>query len=298
MGLTVEQPAALLVEAREALPGRWLQTWQAPRLAAAVQPGQYVHALAAIGPGGAIARLRGPGGLLEALPIAGYERGRGLVRTLVGPGRESPGLGLASMRPGDRAILDGPLGQGFHLEPRSLHVLVVADPAGLPRVQALVDEAVASGRRVALLHGAPSAGMVFPSSLLADEVEYVVATADGSLGHRGPVTDLVADYEAWADQCFAAGSIGLLSGLVALARGRDQRMGVARLGRRRGRRPSPAGRSQARRKAWLQVALEHSMGCALGVCLGCVVTGSAGSLRACREGPVFGAEELGEGLGA
>ena len=40
----------------------------------------------------------------------------------------------------------------------------------------------------------------------ADEAEYVVATTDGSLGHRGEVTALLPEYEAWADQCFAAGS--------------------------------------------------------------------------------------------
>ena len=98
-------------------------------------------------------------------------------------------------------------------------------------------------------------------------------------------------YEAWADQCFAAGSWALLEALAVLARGRDARLGVARLGRRRARRSDP-GPSQARRRAWLQVALPHDAGCALGVCLGCVVDGVDGPLRACREGPVFGFGEI------
>ena len=38
--------------------------------------------------------------------------------------------------------------------------------------------------------------------------------------------------------------------------------------------------------------MEQSMGCAAGACLGCVVTGTDGPQRVCREGPVFGAEEI------
>ena len=74
-----------------------------------------------------------------------------------------------------------------------------------------------------------------------------------------------------------------------LAGGRDGRLGVARLGRRPGRRVT---RTIARRTSWLQVALPHEAGCALGVCLGCVVDGTAGPLRVCREGPAFAIDEL------
>jgi dihydroorotate dehydrogenase electron transfer subunit len=34
------------------------------------------------------------------------------------------------------------------------------------------------------------------------------------------------------------------------------------------------------------------MGCAVGACLGCVVLGTEGPLRVCREGPVFSVEEI------
>ena len=74
----------------------------------------------------------------------------------------------------------------------------------------LADEALREGRQVTVLLGAQSARDVYPSTLLPDEVEYVVATVDGSLGHPGSVADLVPQYEAWADQTFAAGSPALL----------------------------------------------------------------------------------------
>ena len=130
---------------------------------------------------------------------------------------------------------------------------------------------------------------MLPSWLLPDEAEYAVATLDGSLGHPGDVTELLLRYEAWADQCFAAGDRSLLERLVVQARGRDARLGVARLGRRPGRRGSAA---VTRRASWLQVALPHEVGCSLGICLGCVVDGPGGSVRVCREGPTFGADEL------
>ena len=86
----------------------------------------------------------------------------------------------------------------------------------------------------ALLFGGASAREVYPSSLLPDEVEYIVATDDGSLGHAGFVTELVPKYEAWADQAFACGPAGMLRALSALAVGRRERLGVAKLGRKRG----------------------------------------------------------------
>ena len=157
----------------------------------------------------------------------------------------------------------------------------------------LADEAIRDGRQVTLLFGALSARHVYPSSLLPDEVEYVVATNDGSLGHHGLVTELVADYEAWADQAFACGPHPMLARLAQLAAGRRARLGVAKLGRKRGAgKADPLGSTAARRKSFLQVSMEQTMGCAVGACLGCVVLGVDGPLRVCREGPVFAAEEI------
>jgi dihydroorotate dehydrogenase electron transfer subunit len=157
----------------------------------------------------------------------------------------------------------------------------------------LADEAVRDGRQVTILFGALSASHVYPSSLLPDEIEYIVATDDGSLGHHGFVTELVQEYEAWADQAFACGPHPMLARLAQLAAGRRARLGVAKLGRRRGAsKVDPLGSTSARRKSFLQVSMEQTMGCAVGACLGCTVIGVEGPLRVCREGPVFAAEEI------
>ena len=84
------------------------------------------------------------------------------------------------LRPGDAVDLLGPLGRPFEVDPRSRHLLLIAGGLGMAGVRMLADEAIRDGRQVTLLFGAASAREVYPSSLLPDEVEYIVATDDGS----------------------------------------------------------------------------------------------------------------------
>jgi len=275
---------AELLESREILPGQWLQAFHAPDLVAGARAGQFVHV-----------RTGDYSGLVLRRPFS-FNTIDAVAGTLtihfrtIGRGTEW----FTRLRPGDRVDMLGPLGRPFEVDPRTRHVLLVAGGLGIAGVRSLADEAIRDGRQVTLLFGAASARDVYPSALLPDEVEYVVATDDGSVGHRGFVTELVPEYEAWADQAFACGPLPMLRALASLATTRSRRMGVASLGRKRGAgRPIPAGSAQARRKAFLQVSMEQNMGCAVGACLGCVVMDAKGApQRVCREGPVFAAEEL------
>ena len=143
---------------------------------------------------------------------------------------------------------------------------------GMAGLRMLADEAVRDGRQVTILFGAASASHVYPSSLLPDEVEYVVATDDGSLGHHGFVTELLPEYEAWADQAFACGPYPMLARLAAARRrapraaGRGQARpeagrrqgGSARLHRRLGARPSCRSRWSRRWAArWARASADR-----------------------------------------
>ncbi|HEX5589479.1 MAG TPA: dihydroorotate dehydrogenase electron transfer subunit [Candidatus Limnocylindrales bacterium] len=275
---------AELVESREILPGQWLQSYHAPSLATGSRAGQFVHV-----------RTGDLSGLVLRRPfsINTADQASGTItihfRT-VGRGTEW----FTHLRPGDTIDMLGPLGRPFEVDARSRHLLLVAGGLGMAGVRALADEAIRDGRQVTLLFGAASARDVYPTSLLPDEVEYVVATDDGSVGHKGFVTELVPEYEGWADQAFACGPEPMLRALARLAAGRRGRLGVAKLGRKRGAgKADPAGSPAARRKAFLQVSMEQRMGCAVGACLGCVVMATSGTpQRVCREGPVFAAEEI------
>jgi dihydroorotate dehydrogenase electron transfer subunit len=279
---------AELVDRREIGPGQWLLAWHAPAIAASARAGQALH-VRTIEAGGM--PLRRP------FPIATADTASGTLTIQAagrsGPSGSSPPRWASALRPGDLLDLAGPIGRPLEVDPRSRHLLLIAEGAAIANVRLLIDEAVRDGRSVVLLYGTSTAGSVYPSSLLPDEVEYVVATADGSLGHRGSVIDLVLEYEGWADQSFAAGPASLLGGLTQLAAGRKQRLGVATLGRKRGGgRPIQPGSPEARRKAFLQVVLGQTVACAAGTCLGCVAPGVNGSVRVCREGPSFAADEL------
>jgi dihydroorotate dehydrogenase electron transfer subunit len=274
---------AELLESYELRPRQWLQRYHAPWLAGLARAGQFVHVQT---PDWSGLVLRRP------FTINTYDRAAGQITIhfrVYGKGTEA----IARLREGDSIGMLGPLGRPYEVDPRSQHILLLAGGLGIAGVRSLADECLAAGRRVTLLYGARSAEEVYPATQLPDEVEYVVATDDGSLGHHGPVTDLLPEYEAWADQAFACGPMPMLAALARLSRTRDERLGVARLGRKGGGGRVPAaGSPQARRKAWLQVSLEQRMGCAVGACLGCVVWGTAGPVRVCREGPVFAADEI------
>jgi dihydroorotate dehydrogenase electron transfer subunit len=282
--VTMRLVSAELVDSREILPGQWLQAFHAPALASGSRAGQFIHV-----------RAGDWSGLVLRRPFSfnTVDLGTGIItihfRT-VGRGTEW----FTRLRAGDTLDMLGPLGRPFEVDPRSRHLLLVAGGLGIAGIRMLADEAIRDGRQVVLLFGAASARDVYPSSLLPDEVEYVVATDDGSLGHPGFVTDLVPAYEAWADQAFACGPAPMLRALARLAGGRRERLGVAKLGRKRGGgKPVQIGSPQARRKAFLQVSMEQNMGCAVGACLGCVVMSVTGTpQRVCREGPVFAGDEI------
>jgi dihydroorotate dehydrogenase electron transfer subunit len=275
--------AAELVESRQILPGQWIQSFHAPELASGSRAGQFVHVRTGDYSG---LVLRRPFSINTSDPATGIIT---LHFRTVGRGTEW----MTRVREGERLDMLGPLGRPFEVDPRSQHLLLIAGGLGMAGVRMLADEAVRDGRQVTILFGALSASHVYPSSLLPDEVEYIVATDDGSLGHHGFVTELVQEYEAWADQAFACGPHPMLARLAQLAAGRRGRLGVAKLGRRRGAsKLDPLGSTSARRKSFLQVSMEQTMGCAVGACLGCTVIGVEGPLRVCREGPVFAAEEI------
>ena len=276
--------AAELVESREILPGQWLQAYHAPEIAIGSRAGQFVHVRAGDFSGMVLRR---------PFSLNTIDAATGIVTIhfrVIGRGTEW----FRRLRPGDTVDMLGPLGRPFEVDPRSQHLLLIAGGLGIAGVRMLADEAIRAGRQVTLLFGAASTREVYPSSLLPDEVEYVVATDDGSLGHHGFVTELVPEYVAWADQAFACGPAPMLAALARLAVGRRDRLGVAKLGRKRGGgKGDPLGSPAARRKSYLQVSMEQNMGCAVGACLGCVVMSVTGTpQRVCREGPVFAAEEL------
>lgn len=230
-------------------------------LAHRLRPGQFVNVLCRDA-GSLDPLLRRPYSYFRVDPAANT------MTLLIRPfGRGSQWLAARTV--GETLDLMGPLGNSFEVANRADRLLMVAGGVGIAPLVHLSDEAVVRGQSVTLLMGASTASALLSAGKLPAEVEYVVATDDGSRGHAGFVTDLVPDYLQWADQVLACGPDPMLRSLASVIRQH-----------RVGRRPT------------VHVSVERSMACGVGACLGCVIDTRHGMRTSCVTGPVFPIEEI------
>jgi dihydroorotate dehydrogenase electron transfer subunit len=237
--------------------GLYMMRAAAPEAAREARAGQFLH-VRCVRPGGYDPLLRRP------ISIYRIEDGQlWMYYDVVGRGTEF----LAGLREGDRLDCLGPLGQPFKVPSAAHHLLMVGGGIGLAPLVALAEEAFARELSVTILAGFRSGARALPPRLLPPQAEYVVATEDGAIGYRGYVTDLVPEYLGWADALFACGPTRMLESLQRVTRETTKP---------------------------IQVSLEERMGCAMGVCLSCVLHTRQGLKRVCRDGPVFELADLRE----
>ncbi|MFG1821839.1 dihydroorotate dehydrogenase electron transfer subunit [Microbispora bryophytorum] len=189
-------------------------------------------------------------------------------------GVRGPGTAwLADLRARDTLDLVGPLGRPFPLPRDPCTCVLVGDEHGAAPMFALADALQQRGCRIDFVLGAPSADRVF-GALRARRMgeTTTLTTEDGSLGMRGKVTDVLPGViaDARADALYACGPMETLRGVTAIA----VELGIP-----------------------VQVAVEESMACGIGVCMTCVVPvigddGVTRMVRACTEGPVFRGERV------
>lgn len=247
---------ATIIEKRQVTADLWSIELRAPQIAREARPGQFIHVRVADGVDPLLRR-----------PMSICRIGADTIDLLVRPvGRGS--RMMVVKRVGEPLDCIGPLGNGFAIHPSSRNLLLIGGGSGIGPVVALADHAVAKGLSVAVLFGFRSAAGVYPSGLLPPEVEYGVATDDGSAGHHGPVTDLVGDHLGWADQICACGPRPMYLSLLDITRRAAVRKSV-------------------------QVSLEENMACGVGACFGCVVETRSGEMKSvCEDGPVFEMRDL------
>lgn len=178
----------------------------------------------------------------------------------VGPGTRR----LAELEAGDGMQILGPLGLGFESPADGRRALLVGGGIGIAPLAIWQDELLADGIDAPALLGFRGAQHAEGAGLLRDAR---VATDDGSVGHAGLVTDLLAESLDADDHAtvYACGPPAMLEAVRALCAERDV----------------PA-----------QLALESGMACGFGACFGCVVPTTRGYLRLCVDGPVVDAAVL------
>jgi dihydroorotate dehydrogenase electron transfer subunit len=233
----------------------------APAIATRFRPGQFV-AIAVGGPqSGMLAR--------RTFSVHDVRPDHGGTVEFVFLPREPGTEWLADCRSRDVLDIVGPLGRPFPVPRDPASCLLVGVGAAAAALFALAGRLADRGCQADFLLGAESADRVF-GALTARRTgrSAMIATADGSLGARGSVIDLLPTVvqQARTDVIYAAAPLGVLRAASALA----------------GRYAIP-----------LQALVDApAMACGTGLCMGCVLPavgtdGITRMVRACVDGPVF-----------
>ncbi len=176
-----------------------------------------------------------------------------LIYRTVGGGTEA----LAGMREGEVLDVFGPLGNGFPL--LESDVVLVGGGVGIPPLAETAKRYVKNGHHVTAVLGYASKEQMFALEAFEKAgAQVIVATMDGSAGTKGTVMDAIREHHVSADlPVLACGPKGMLGAVC----------GYFRHG---------------------CISMEERMACGIGACMGCVVrTPEGGSLRVCKDGPVF-----------
>lgn len=180
-----------------------------------------------------------------------------LIYKVVGEGTAQ----MARMEPGGQLDLLTGLGNGFATDNDARRPLLVGGGVGVPPLYNLAKVLLAAGKPVQIVLGFNTAAEVFyAGEFRALGCSVTVATADGSAGVKGFVTDALAGLDF--DYFYACGPLPMLRAL-----------------------------SQATACDG-QLSFEERMGCGFGACMGCSCKTLTGSKRICKEGPVMNKGEI------
>lgn len=260
---------AVVTDRRELAPSVVLLGFDAPELVAVTKPGSFVMVVP-------------PSGESAATALGIYEadgRRASILFFVVGKRTRE----LAEIREGESLGIVGPLGNGFTIG-NEKDVAIVAGGVGIASVLLPAQALLRAGARVRLYYGARSAELLVEHERFGREgCEVLVSTDDGSMGHSGYITSLLAQTDRPPEMILACGPTPMLRAVARVAS--DMHV--------------PA-----------QLSLEETFACGVGGCWGCVVplvrtSAQAPSFppadqngsdvvyaRICKEGPVFWAHEL------
>src|SRR3954466_9248379 len=177
---------------------------------------------------------------------------------------------LAELRPGMFVDILGPLGNGFPVDEVSIGdtALLVGGGIGVPPLYELSKQLKAKGVNVVHVLGFQTASAVFYEKEFLEYGDTYIATADGTYGTKGFVTDVILQEGLSFDCLYSCGPTPMLRALEQ--RYPDQKVFLS---------------------------LEERMGCGIGACFACVCktaneADGATYKKVCCDGPVFRAGEV------
>ena len=214
--------------------------------------------------------VKRPGGFVEIsldglflrrpISVCDFDEGRlTLVYKVVGKGTEQ----MAGLKPGTQLDVLTGLGNGFDTACCERKALLVGGGVGVPPLYRLTRNLIAEGKEVTVILGFNTQAEIFYAEEFRKAgATVVIATADGSQGVKGFVTDAIRECEIDFDYFYACGPLPMLKALSEA---------TVRPG---------------------ELSLEERMGCGFGICMGCSIQTASGAKRVCKEGPVFKKEDV------
>ena len=180
-----------------------------------------------------------------------------LIYKAVGRGTEQ----MSRMKNGDELDLLTGLGNGYNTRTSGDIPLLVGGGVGVPPMYMLCKKLVAEGKKVTVVLGFNSKDDVFyEDEFRALGADVHIATADGTYGTKGFVTDVIKNLQYTF--FYTCG-------------------------------PEPMFRAMHKMmKTPGQYSFEERMGCGFGACMGCSCKTLTGNKRICKEGPVMESEEI------
>ena len=196
--------------------------------------------------------------LRRPISVCDAENGKlTLIFKAVGEGTEK----MAKMLPGAKLDILSGLGNGYDTEKSGDTPLLLGGGAGVPPMYMLAKKLIAEGKKPTVILGFGSKDEIFyKEEFEAIGAKVIVATADGSYGVRGFVTDAMTavDYSYF----YTCGPEPMLKAIYD----KSETSGA--------------------------FSFEERMGCGFGACMGCSCKTKYGNKRICRDGPVLVKEEI------
>lgn len=180
-----------------------------------------------------------------------------LIYKVVGEGTEQ----MSQMTVGQTVDVLVGLGNGYTTSKSGDKPLLIGGGVGVPPLYGLAKKLISEGKSVSVVLGFNTADEIFlKEEFEALGAEVTVATADGSVGIKGFVTDAIKEMEY--SYFFTCG-------------------------------PEPMFRAIEKTvTTGGQYSFEERMGCGFGACMGCTCKTKYGNKRICKDGPVLEREEI------
>ena len=197
--------------------------------------------------------------LRRPISVCDYEKGKlTIIYKVVGKGTET----MSGYEEGQKLDILTGLGNGYFTDFAGEKPLLIGGGVGVPPLYNLAKTLIKEGKTPTVIIGFNTKSEVFYQKEFEDlGVKVLVATADGSLGIKGFVTDAVKEVGEYT-HVYTCGPEPMLKAVYNAT--------------------TTDG----------SYSFEERMGCGFGACMGCSCKTKYGNKRICKDGPVLSKEEI------